>query len=859
MSWLKEAAKAETFESYYKDNADLLNGLTNIGIEVEGLIKAGEEITNVVVGKIVSLERHPDADRLWVTQTDIGTETLQIVTGADNLKVGDYIPVAVNGATLVNGLKIKKSKMRGLESNGMLCSIGELGLTIADFPEATEEGIYVFTKEHPLGADVLPIMGLREDIADISILSNRPDTNSIMGLAREVCAVYSNFTSKFILPTITLKETGTGNTSDYVSVEIKDTTRCRRFTTRVVQNVKIAPSPQWMRRRLAHAGIRPINNIVDITNYVMLEYGQPLHAFDIRGVAQADGKHAIVIRTASQDEKFTTLDGVERILQDTALLVADTEKAIGIAGVMGGENSKINDDTTTIIFESANFAPSSIRETARNLGIRTDASARFEKGQDPNQTIISINRAMELIELLECGNVVPSVVDVYPEHCQTKPQTITFKPSEISTLLGIDILCSARAAQIHYKSNPSSEYDPTVLSLENDSYLGITDVQLCDILNYFDIAITKQNDGSYQAQIPTFRADITCMADLAEEIARRYGLNNIKSRYQQTLDGQHASFGAGKAPRRHREDNIKLTLAALGYNEALTYPFDSPKTFEKLLLPPDNVHRALAVPIKNPLSDDFSILRSIPLGGLLESLARNYNKGNESATLFELAHIYGNAPNGEHREIPYLAVAAYGADMDFLSLKGDIEELFSSITNRPLVFEPLDVIPSYMHPGRVAGIQVRTSQNPRDDMISVGELGELHPMACKNYDIGTRVYVALLIMEQVHQVAEAYKFKYVAPSIFPSLKRDLAFKVKVETPASSIEAAIREKGGQLLSDVKLFDVYQGEQVGEGFKSVAYSLRFRANDRSLTEDDILKPIKAILDNLEKKLDAQIRKG
>jgi len=814
MSWLKEAANIN------ENTQEILNKLTEAGIEVEGVKEVGKEITKVVVGKIVSLERYPNADRLWVTQTDIGTETLQIVTGADNLKEGDYIPVAVDGSTLVNGLKIKKSKMRGMESNGMLCSLDELGCTLAEFPEAVEDGIYVFPENelYSLGVDAKPMMGLNEEVADINILANRPDTNSIIGLAREVAAVYGN---TLTLPNIAIKSSENGNTSDYVSVEILDSMRCNRFVARVVKNVKIEPSPKWMRQRLTAAGLRPINNIVDITNYVMLEYGQPLHAFDIRGVAVNDknGKHNIIIRTAKQGEKFTTLDGVERELSDTMLLVADHEKAIGIAGVMGGENSKISENTTTILFESANFDSANIRQTTRSLGMRTDASARFEKGQDPNQSIISINRAMELVELLGCGEVVPDVVDSYPVPRAEK--TITFKTSEIHKILGVD---------------------EELLPLE-----AIKKYLLCVGINVSPISIEE----NFEATIPTFRADMTGVADLAEEVARLYGLNKIKSLYTQELCGLSATFGAGKHPHRHRKDAMKLTLAALGYSEALTYPFDNPKTFDKLLLPEDSYFRK-SVAIKNPLNEDFSILRTITLGGILESLSRNYNKGNDFVALFEFTEGYISLENPE--TFPFVTLATYGEGMDYLSFKGDIEEFMLSLTNRPPVFKVIDT-PPYMHPGRFANIAVQVSKNPREPLAVVGYIGELHPTVASNYDIKARVCVAELDLEALLFVADSYKFKYTAPFMFPSLNRDLAFKVKTEVSAANIEATIREKGGSLLSEVKLFDVYQGEQVGEGYKSMAYSLRFRAPDRSLTDDEV--PIKAIISNLEKKLDAQMR--
>jgi len=808
ISWLKEAANIDA------PTPELLEKLTACGNAVEGVEHLGADISGVVVGKVTSLTRHPDADKLWVTQTDIGTEVLQIITGADNLKEGDLVPVATHGSTLANGLKIKKGKMRGLDSNGMLCSIGELGYTQADYPESVADGIYVLPEEYPLGADIKPIMQLVEDVADFDILSNRPDTNSVMGMAREAAAVYGK---TFELPQINLKESAGGNVSDLVTVDIQDPVRCPRYIARVVKNVKIEPSPQWLRRRLSTAGIRPINNIVDITNYVMLEYGQPLHAFDISAVAVKDGKHGIVVRTAKPGETLTTLDGEEKALTETTLLIADHEKAIGIAGVMGGENSKILDDTTTILFESANFDTANIRQTSRSLGLRTDASARYEKGQDPNQALTSVNRAMELVELLQCGDVVPGMVDSYPT--KREERKFDFKPCGICALLGV------QTSDLDYE-------------------------QICEYLNRIGIQ-TQISENHITATIPTFRADISGEADLAEEVARFYGLNNIPSRTAQLLSGSSITgHKAGKNPRRRREDALKQTMTALGYSEALTYPFESPKVYGKL-----NMEQpADVIALKNPLGEDFGIMRTVTLGGLLESIARNFNKGNENVSLFEMSCTYHK--NEGYQEKHYLTFISYGKDVDYLAIKGDVEALIETITNRPSVFEPFTELP-FMHPGRTATVSVKTSANPRDAAMPLGYLGELHPAVAANYDIGTRVYIAVLDMEALHNIAEAYKFKFSNPAVFPAMSRDFAFKVRQDIPAADLAAAIKEKGGQLLVDVKLFDVYQGAQVGEGYKSMAYALKFRASDRTLTLPEIQKNLDAILDNLQKKYGAEVR--
>ena len=814
ISWLKEAAQITD------TTQNLLTKLTDAGNAVETITHLGADISNVIVGRVESLTRHPDADKLWITQTNVGKETLQIITGADNLKVGDLVPVAIHGSTIAGGVKIKKGKMRGLDSNGMLCSISELGYTVADYPEACEEGIYVIPTEleAELGADVRPIMGLLEDVADFDILSNRPDTNAIIGMAREAAAVYGN---TFAMPAIELEEKGEGSAADLIQVAIENPALCPRYIARVVKNVKIGPSPQWLRRRLSTAGIRPINNIVDITNYVMLEYGQPLHAFDIRAVAE--GK--IVVRTAQEGETITTLDGEERKLDKNTLLIADPTKALGIAGVMGGENSKINDDTTTILFESANFDTANIRQTSRNLGLRTDASARYEKGQDPNQAMISVNRAMELVELLGAGEVVPGVVDNYPT--PREPRTIDFDPAAICKLLGINI----------------------------------TEAEICAYLAR--VGITASGG---KATLPTYRADIAGNADLAEEVARFYGLNNIESRTVQALAGHLPSHKAGKTPRRQRQDRLKQAATALGYNEALTYPFESPKVLDKLQVPADHPLRTSVVTLKNPLGEDFSVMRTTTLGAIVESLARNYNKGNENVALFEVSSTFSttdvdnmeviNRQTVDTVENQHLTLATYGENLDFLAIKGDVESLIGTITNRPMVFTPLADLP-FMHPGRTATIGVKTSPNPRDAALEVGFVGELHPQVAKNFNIGARVYVAVFHMEVIHNVAEAYKLKFKNPATFPPLSRDLAFKVPENVPAADIEAAIVEKAGQYFSEIKLFDVYQGEQVGAGFKSMAYALKFRAPDKTLSVPDVENSLNAILDNLKKKHGAEIR--
>ncbi|MCL2404778.1 MAG: phenylalanine--tRNA ligase subunit beta [Defluviitaleaceae bacterium] len=809
ISWLKALTPIQDTAKQFSEK------ITNIGLAVEGITQPDAEITGIVIGKITSLEKHPDADKLWVTKTDIGTEVLQIITGADNLKLGDTIPVAVNGSTLANGLKIKKTKMRGLESNGMLVSVEELGYTREDYPEAPEDGIYVFPEPHnlPLGADAKPYLGLADEVLEFDILSNRPDTNAVIGVAREAAALYNQ---PFIAPEILVKEEAPGQALDYVTVDIRDPKRCPRYIARIITDVRIGPSPKWMRRRLIMSGLRPINNIVDITNYVMLEYGQPLHAFDITAVANKDGKHGVVVRTAMPGEKFTTLDGVERQLSPTTLLIADHEKPIGIAGIMGGENSRITDDTKMILFESANFDSANIRLSARQLGMRTDASARYEKGLDPNMAIICANRAMELVEELGCGKVVPGMVDAYPQ--ERAPKTFTFTPSKISRILGL-----------------SEDELPTS--------------EICAYLNRVGIETT----AGYEAIIPTSRADITAEADLAEEVGRFYGLNRIPSRYVQIVDGEQTRKPVTRGPARRLVSQVRQAAVALGYYEAKTFPFESTKVYDKLLLPQGHDDRNAMV-IKNPLGEDMSIMRTLTLNGLLESLSRNFNNSNQAAYLFEVSKTYHankDDPAGLSYEPLFLTMAAYGADMGFLSLKGDIEELLATLNIKNIGFARHQY--PYTHPGYTALIQTLPKNQ---DPAPIGYLAQLHPQVCENYNIGTNVHIAVLCLEALDDLA-APRASFTAPSVFPALTRDLALVVPESITSADVETAIRERGGQLLTEIRLFDVYTGPQIEAGHKSMAYNLVFRAKDRTLTDKEVQKPLRGIVDNLQKKLSAQVR--
>ena len=799
LSWLKQHVDINVPIRQFMED------ITMTGTTAESFTALGAEIDKVIVGRIDAIEKHPDADKLLITKVDTGSEApLQIVTGALNLKVGDYVPVAVHGATLAGGLTIKKGKLRGQVSEGMLCSIEELGYTNQDYPEAPEDGIYVFETPQPLGADVRPILELTEDVVEFELYSSRPDCQSLFGIAREVAATYGG---TFTPPSIEVKEEGTGHASDFVEVEIQNPDLCPRYVARVVKNVRIGPSPQWLRRRLTAAGMRPINNIVDITNYVMLEYGQPLHAFDIDDIAE----RKIIIRNAAAGEKITTLDGIIRTLDETMLVIADPAKAVAIAGIMGGENSKVTGEASAVLFESANFNGTNIRLSSKKLGMRTDASAKFEKGLDPNLPLLAVNRAMELVEQLCCGQVVPGAVDNYPR--PRNSWTVDYKPENINRLLGTDISGS-------------------------DMEIFLTRIDI------------KAKDG--QALIPTFRPDITCEADIAEEVARFYGYNNIP-----VNKSQRNITGGGKNAYQLGEDMIKRTMTALGYCEALTSSFEGPKILDKLGIAANEKKLREAVTITNPLGEDFSILRTTPYNGMLQSLSVNFNRRNETARLFELTKIYLPRHNESPGTLPYekvyLTIGAYsrqGIGMDFFDIKGDIEEFFDVLGIKHLYFLPSPNI-TQMHPGRTATITI-------DDENSdpIGYVGELHPDIAKTYEIGTRVYFAMIELEPLIDGINNIT-TYVPLPKYPTISRDIALQVKEDIPAAVIEKAIREKAGPLLVDLSLFDIYQGKQVEEGYKSMAYALSFRAADRTLTDEEVAAPMETVLKHLETSLNIRLR--
>ncbi|WP_058484882.1 phenylalanine--tRNA ligase subunit beta [Defluviitalea phaphyphila] len=783
MSWLKDYVPIRC------DIETFVDRMTMSGSKVETYEELGKEINKVVVGKILSIEKHPNADKLVITKVDVGEEVLQIVTGANNISEGDYVPVALNGSTLPGGIKIKTGKLRGIESQGMMCSIEELGFDRTDYPEAPEHGIYIFQQEYPLGKDVKEIFGLNDIVVEYEITSNRPDCFSVVGIAREVAAT---FNEPFGYPEIFVDEKG-GNVSDYISVEIENKELCPRYAARVIKNVKIEPSPKWMRQRLLAAGIRPINNIVDITNYVMLEMGQPMHAFDLSKLE----KKKIVVRNAKPGEKTMTLDGEERNLDESMLLITDGEKPLAIAGVMGGEETKVTEETNTILFESANFNGANIRVTAKKLGLRTDASVKYSKGLDPNIVIDALNRAAQLVVELGAGEVVSGIVDVYPN--KREPKTISYSIEKINALLGT--------------------------SLSED-----------EIIDYLTRLEFKVNKEAKTVTIPTFRPDIEGNADLAEEVARLYGYDKIET----TLETGTPTVGK-RSYSQNIEYIIKDTIEAQGFYEIMNYSFESPKVFDKLNIKEDSDLRKV-ITISNPLGEDFSIMRTQTLNGMLTSLSTNYNRRNEEAFLYELGKVYipKELPLKElPEEINKLTIGMYGK-VDFYDLKGVVEVLFEKLGMDSKVEYDLKQDLTWMHPGRTAIISINKKE--------IGYIGEVHPDVAKNYEIDTRVYIGVIDVPSIIEYANLER-EYKPLPKYPAVTRDIAMLVEDTMPVKDIEKIIKQRGGKVLESYKLFDVYKGKQIEEGYKSVAYSITFRASDRTLTEEEVNKTMKKILNGLE----------
>lgn len=790
MNWLAEYVDLDC------DVKTFMDEITLSGSKVESIENKGDCISKVVVGKVLEIEKHPDADKLVVTQIDVGqAEPIQIVTGATNLFVGAYVPVALDGSTLANGIKIKKGKLRGVVSNGMMCSVEELGFTRNDYPEAPEHGIYIFDKEYPTGSDVKPILEIDDDVIEFEITSNRPDCFSIVGLAREAAAT---FRKPLKYPEITVKEEAEGNINEMIEVEIQNPELCPRYIARVVKNVKVEPSPQWLRHRLTAAGIRPINNIVDITNYVMLELGQPMHAFDI---ATIDNKK-IIVRNAKEGEKITTLDGTERSLDPSMLVISDCNKAVALAGVMGGENSMVSDGAKAILFESANFNGPNVRITAKKVGLRTDASAKYEKGLDPNLAFDAVNRAVQLVEMLGCGEVVKGMVDCYPN--KREKWEVKYSTDSINALLG------------------------TKLSKQ----------EMIDLLKLLEV----EADGE-KAIIPTFRPDLETEADIAEEVGRLFGYDNIET----TLSSGTPTVGK-KTHKQIVEDKIIDTMVSLGISEAMNFSFESPKVFDKLKISQDSDLRK-TVTISNPLGEDFSIMRTTTLNGMLNSLSTNYNRRNPEAFLFEIGKTYipKELPLKElPKEQPTLTIGMYGK-VDFYDIKGAVEELSVVLGfDDKIEFEPNKEI-SFMHPGRTADIIINGE--------NAGYVGEVHPEVLNNYEIGAKTYIAVVNIEKLVENTSFDKTYKPLPK-FPAMQRDISMLVKDEINVKQIESIIKEKGGKLLESVQLFDVYKGKQIQEDYKSVAYNITFRG-DHTLTDEEVNSPMKKILKALEEKLSAQLR--
>ncbi len=792
MSWLKDYVDIDV------DIKDFIEDITLTGSKVEGWSEMGGELSGIVTGKITEITKHPNADRLVVCKVDIGKDMpLTIVTHAPNAAEGAYVCVALDGATLAGGVVIHDTDFRGVMSYGMMCSVEEMGFDRHDFPEAPEDGIYIFPEPVPLGKDVCEVMDLKDKVVEFEITSNRPDCFSTVGLAREVAATYDK---EFKYPEISLKNEIDGNIDEMVQVEIKNPELCPRYTARVVKNVKIEPSPRWMRKRLRANGVRPINNIVDITNYVMLELGQPMHAFTIGNI---DGSK-IIVRNAEEGEKIVTLDGIERNLDPSMLVISDVNKAVAVAGVMGGENSKVNGSSDTILFESANFNGPNVRITAKKLGLRTDASAKFEKGLDPNLTMDAVNRAVQLVEMLGCGEVVKGVVDCYPN--KREAWTLDYSPEKINKLLGTDI----------------------------------SEDEMIKIFEKIELVVDKANK---KVTIPTFRPDLESMADLAEEVARFYGYDKItptlaagtptvgKRTYAQTITAM-----------------IKNSLISNGLCEAMTFSFESPKVFDKLNIPENDELRKTVV-ISNPLGEDYSIMRTTTLNGILTSLSTNYNRRNESAGLFEIAKVYipKAVPVTELPDEPVKVTIGMYGNTDFFGIKGIVEHTLETLGIKDAEFVPDKEI-YWMHPGRTADVFIGGKK--------AGYVGELHPEVAKNYEIGTRVYIAVLDEESLIQASNLLTVYKPLPK-YPAIVRDISMLVKDDIYVRDLEKAIEENSGSLVEDITLFDVYKGGQIAEGYKSVSFSITFRAEDRTLVDNDVNSVMTDILSALEQKFGAVLR--
>lgn len=796
LSWIKAYVPGLTCT-----DQEYCDRMTLTGTKVEGFERMDKNLEKIVVGQIEKIEKHPDADKLIVCQVNIGSEVIQIVTGAPNVKVGDKVPVVLDGGKVAgghdggplpeDGIAIKAGKLRGVPSNGMMCSIEELGSSKDMYPDAPDNGIYIFPDSVKVGDDAIEVLGLHDTVFEYEITSNRVDCYSILGIAREAAAT---FDKPFVPPVVEVKEAG-DDVNNYIKVSIEDTDLCTRYCARVCRNIKIGPSPEWMQRRLAASGIRPINNLVDITNYVMEEYGQPMHAYDLSTIAGGQ----IIVRRAKDGDEFVTLDGQTRKLDNNVLMICDAEKEIGVAGIMGGENSMITDEVKTVLFETATFNGPNIRKSAKRLGLRTEASGIFEKGLDPANAKAAIDRACQLIVELGCGEVVSGTVE---EGLPIKPlRVLPFEPAKYNALLGT----------------------------------SVTEEQMLAIFKKLEVEVRDGKDGK-ELVIPSFRQDLVGRADMAEEVARFFGYDKIPT----TLPKGETT--TGKLSFKLRIEQKARDIAEYcGFSQGMTYSFESPKVFNKLLLDADDKARA-AITIANPLGEDFSIMRTLSLNGMLTSLSTNYNRRNKNVRLYELGNIYlaKSLPLTEQpEERMQFTLGMYG-DGDFYSLKGVVEEFFDCIgMKKRIVYDP-KAGKNFLHPGRQAKIVYEGEE--------LGYIGEVHPAVCDNYAIGTRAYVAVIDIMNVLDFA-TFDRKYEGIAKYPAVTRDISLEVPKNVLAGDIEGVIAQRGGKILESYQLFDLYEGDQIKDGYKSMAYSVTFRAKDRTLEESDVAGAMKKILNGLE----------
>ena len=789
--WLHE----EFVDLSHISDKEFVETMTVAGQKVETYERMDAEIKNVVVGKVVSIVRHENSDHMWVCQVDVGQEEpVQIVTGAQNVHEGDLVPTALHNSYLPGGVHITKGKLRGVKSNGMLCGLEELGLTLNDYPTAILDGIWILNDENcKIGDDINLVIGNDDTIVDFEITNNRPDCYSIIGLAREAAAAF-NLPMKHHEPVV--KGSDVGSMYEMLDVDVPAETLCNRYSSRMVKNVKIAPSPKWLRQRLRANGVRPINNIVDITNYVMLEYGQPMHAFDYRYV----GSGKIVVREAAEGETLTTLDGNVRELKPGMLVIADEVKPIGLAGIMGGENSEILDDTTTVVFESANFNGTSIRQTALALGMRTESSGKFEKNLDPMMTVPAVQRACELVELLECGDVMDGIIDII--NYVPSPKTLKLEPDKINRLLGTEI----------------SEAD------------------MVSYLNRLEIPVEGRT-----IHVPSFRPDLNLMADIAEEVGRLYGYNEIP-----TTAFKNATQG-GYSPEMILESKAGSLCRSLGYSEIITYSFVSPAIFDQIRLPADSVLRN-ALRIQNPLGEDTSIMRTIAVPSMLDILARNNAYHNKNVKLYELAKIYLPTEGQVLPQEPkMLVLGTYGEGTNFFTLKGQLEAIFAGLRVKKACYTAVKDNPTY-HPGRCAMVSV--------DGIELGYIGQIHPIVAKNYGMDVDVYCAEINFTKLFDL-RLPDVTYTPLPKYPSVSRDLSLICDEAITVAQVEDVITAAAGKLLRGVKLFDIYRGTGVPEGKKSMAFSLEIRADDRTLTDTDSEGVVSKVLAALADKLNAVLR--